>query len=91
MPHGEGVGNVFAIARVPQFPMPMSGTQHLDIIDPMWAVALRADPENAHNVQLYTLSLPFFFDRVEHIVEMNFESFTADTFGYKSAPPLEHN
>jgi hypothetical protein len=91
MPHGEGVGNVFAIAGVPQFPMPMSGTQHLDIIDPMWAVALRADPENGRNVQLHTLSLPFFFDRADHIVEMNFESFTADPFGYKSAPPLEYN
>ncbi|WP_171181264.1 hypothetical protein [Ruegeria sp. HKCCD8929] len=90
MPHGEGVGNVFSVAGVPQFPLPMSGTQHLDIVDPMWAVALRADPEDARNLQLHTIPLPFFFDRADHVVEMNWAN-SPDPFGYKAAPKLEYN
>ena len=90
MPHGEGVGNVFSVAGVPQFPLPMSGTQHLDIVDPMWAVALRASPEDPRNLQLHTIPLPFFFDRADHVVEMNWAD-SPDPFGYKAAPKLEYN
>lgn len=90
MPHGEGVGNVFSIAGVPQFPLPMSGTQHLDMVDPMWAVALRTAPEDAGNLQLHTIPLPFFFDRADHIVEMNWAD-SPDPFGYRAAPKLEFN
>lgn len=90
MPHGEGVGNVFSVAGVPQFALPMSGTHHLDLVDASFAVALRDDPEDANNLQLHTIPLPFFFDRADHIVEMNFSSFEADPFGYKSAPPVDY-
>lgn len=91
MPHGEGVGNVFAVAGVPQYALPMSGTQHLDTLDETWAVVVRAAPEDPTNLQLHTLPMPFFFDRADHIVEMNFPTDPRDPFGYKSAPPLEYN
>lgn len=91
MPHGEGVGNVFSVAGVPQFPLPMSGTLHLDTLDDTWAVVVRRSPEDPNNLQLHTLPMPFFFDRADHVVEMNFPSDPRDPFGYKSAPPVEYN
>lgn len=90
MPHGEGVGNVFSVAGVPQFPLPMSGTRHLALLDGGFAVALRPDPEDANNLQLHTIPLPFFFDRADHVVEMNWSD-SPDPFGYKAAPKLEYN
>lgn len=91
MPHGEGVGNVFSVAGVQQFPLPMSGTLHLDTLDDSWAVVVRQKPEEPNTLQLHTLPMPFFFDRADHVVEMNFPSDTRDPFGYKSAPPVEYN
>ena len=90
MPHGEGVDPVFAVAGVEQYPMPMSGTLHLDTIDATWAVVVRHSPEDTRNVQLHTIPMPFFFDRADHIVEMNWSD-GPDPFGYKSAPPLQYN
>ncbi|PUB11851.1 hypothetical protein [Yoonia sediminilitoris] len=90
MPHGEGVQPVFSTAGVYQFPLPMSGTMHLDTLDENYAVVIRRSPEDTRNIQLHTLPLPFFFDRADHIVEMNFED-SPDPFGYKAAPPLEYN
>lgn len=90
MPEGEGVQPVFSVAGVQQFPLPMSGTLHLDTLDENFAVAVRRSPEDARNIQLHTVPLPFFFDRADHVVEMNFEG-SADPFGYKAAPPLEYN
>ncbi len=90
MPHGEGVEPVFSTAGVFQFPLPMSGTLHLDTLDETYAVVVRRSPEDTRNIQLHTLPLPFFFDRADHIVEMNFTD-GPDPFGYKSAPPLEYN
>ncbi len=90
MPHGEGVQPVFAVAGVTQYPMPLSGTLHLDTIDDQWAVVVRRSPEDPRNIQLHTLPLPFFFDRADHIVEMNWAD-GPDPFGYKSAPPLSYN
>ena len=91
MPHGEGVGNVFSVAGVQQFPLPMSGVRHLDTLDEAFAIAVRRSPEDPQNIQLHTLPLPFFFDRADHVVEMNFASDPRDPFGYKSAPALEYN
>ena len=91
MPHGEGVQPVFSVAGVDQFALPMSGTMHLDTLDESWAVVVRRSPEDPRNIQLHTLALPFFFDRADHIVEMNFSSDPRDPFGYKSAPPLAYN
>lgn len=90
MPHGEGVQPVFSTAGVFQFPLPMSGTLHLDTLDENYAVVVRRSPEDTRNIQLHTLPLPFFFDRADHIVEMNFSD-GPDPFGYKSAPPLDYN
>jgi hypothetical protein len=89
MPHGEGIKPVFSVAGVEQYPLPMSGTLHLDTINDDWAVAIRYSPEDPGNLQLHTLPLPFFFDRADHIVEMNWAD-SPDPFGYKSAPPLTY-
>ena len=90
MPHGEGVNPVFSVSGVVQYPMPMSGTLHLDTVDEVWAVAVRHDPEDVRNIQLHTVPMPFFFDRADHVVEMNWAD-GPDPFGYKSAPPLEYD
>lgn len=90
MPHGEGVQPVFAVAGVAQFPVPLSGVMHLDTLDENFAVVVRRSPEDTRNIQLHTLPLPFFFDRADHVVEMNWAE-GPDPFGYKSAPPLEYN
>lgn len=90
MPEGEGVQPVFSVAGVDQFPLPMSGTMHLDTLDENYAVVVRTSPEDPRNIQLHTIPLPFFFDRADHVVEMNFEG-SPDPFGYKAAPPLEFN
>lgn len=90
MPHGEGVEPVFSTAGVYQFLLPMSGTMHLDTLNESYAVVVRRSPEDTRNIQLHTLPLPFFFDRADHIVEMNFED-GPDPFGYGAAPALEYN
>jgi hypothetical protein len=90
MPEGEGVQPVFSVAGVDQFPLPMSGTMHLDTLDETYAVVVRTSPEDPRNIQLHTVAMPFFFDRADHMVEMNFEG-SPDPFGYKAAPPLEFN
>jgi hypothetical protein len=89
MPFGEGVKPVFTVAGVPQYPMPLSGTLHLDIIDQQWAVAIRRHPEDVNRIDMHTLPIPFFFDRSDHIVEMNWKD-GPDPFGYKSLPPIEY-
>ena len=90
MPHGDGVGNVFSVAGVPQFSLPMSGTLHLDTLDDTYALVVRRSPEDVRNIQLHTVPMPFFFDRADHIVEMNFDG-SPDPFGYKAAPPVDYN
>ena len=90
MPQGEGVQPVFSVAGVSQFSLPMSGTLHLDTLDDTYAVVIRRSPEDVRNIQLHTLPMPFFFDRADHVVEMNWND-GPDPFGYKAAPPLEYN
>lgn len=90
MPHGEGVKPVFAVAGVAQFPLPLSGVLHLDTVDDTWAVTVRQSPEDPRNIQLHTVAMPMFFDRADHVVEMNWAD-GPDPFGYKSAPPIEYN
>ena len=89
MPQGEGVKPVFTVAGVDQFSLPMSGTMHLDTVDEAYAVVVRRSPEDPRNIQLHTLPMPFFFDRADHVVEMNFDG-SPDPFGYKAAPPVEY-
>ena len=90
MPHGDGVQNVFSVAGVDQFPLPMSGTLHLDTLDDTFALVVRRSPEDVRNMQLHTVPMPFFFDRADHVVEMNFDG-SPDPFGYKAAPPVDYN
>lgn len=90
MPHGEGVQNVFSVEGVYQFPLPMSGTLHLDTVDETYALVVRHSPEDVRNIQLHTVPMPFFFDRADHVVEMNFDG-SPDPFGYKAAPPVDYN
>ena len=90
MPHGEGVQNVFSVEGVYQFPLPMSGTLHLDTLDDTYALVVRHSPEDVRNIQLHTVPMPFFFDRADHVVEMNFDG-SPDPFGYKAAPPVDYN
>ena len=89
MPHGEGVQPVFSVAGVEQQALPMSGTLHLDTVDETWAMVVRQSPEDPRNIQLHTLPMPFFFDRADHIVEMNWKN-GPDPFGYKAAPPISY-
>lgn len=89
MPSGKGVQPVFSVAGVAQYPMPLSGTLHLDTINKQWAVAIRRNPEEIGGIDLHTLPVPFFFDRADHIVEMNFAD-GPDPFGYKGLPPVEY-
>lgn len=90
MPEGEGVQPVFSVAGVDQHPMPMSGTLHLDTVDENWAIVVRRSPEDTRNIQLHTIPLPFFFDRADHVVEMNWAD-GPDPFGYKAAPALSYD
>lgn len=90
MPHGDGVQPVFAQAGVGQFAIPLTGIRHLDTLDGSYAVAVRNAPGDSRNIQLHTLPMPFFFDRADHVVEMNWAN-GPDPFGYKSAPALEYN
>ncbi|MEQ3745263.1 MAG: hypothetical protein ABNH53_03410 [Henriciella sp.] len=90
MPEGEGAQPVFSVAGVDQYSMPMSGTLHLDTVDENWAIAVRRSPEDTRNIQLHTIPLPFFFDRADHVVEMNWAD-GPDPFGYKAAPPISYD
>lgn len=90
MPHGDGVQPNFTVSGVAQYPMPMSGTLHLDVVDDYWAMTIRRSPEAPFDIQMHTLPLPFFFDRADHIVEMNWDD-GPDPFGYKSAPAITYD
>ncbi len=89
MPHGDSVKPVFSVAGVEQYPMPMSNTLHLDTVDENWAVTIRLNPEDPRVLEMHTIPLPMWFDRADHVVEMNWED-GPDPFGYKTAPPLTY-
>lgn len=89
-PEGEGVQSVFSVPGVDQFVLPVSGTMHLDTLDENFAVMVRISPADPRNIQLHAIPLPFFFDRADHVVEMNFDG-SPDPFDYKAAPPIEFN
>ncbi|HSF15840.1 MAG TPA: hypothetical protein VLK65_09830 [Vicinamibacteria bacterium] len=73
-------------AGVNQFPIPAEAV-HLDMLNPNWAVAIRRNVKDPRQLELATLPLPSFLDRVAHLVEMNFPG-AADPFGYRKYPPL---
>lgn len=90
LPSGEGVAPTFGPAGVYQHPVPMSGTLHLDLVNETWAATIRRNPEDLSQIDLHTVLVPFFFDRADHVVEMNWAD-APDKFGYKSLPPVEYN
>lgn len=78
--------NVFDQAGVPVFDIPMVGAEQMVQIDETWVAVIEEDPLNPGALQLRTVALPFFFDRSDHLVEMNFPG-APDPFGYRNAPP----
>jgi hypothetical protein len=87
-PMPVNVPNNFGPAGVAQFPIPMTGVLHLDLLDNEWAVTIRRPPSDDQRVDLHTLPLPYFFDRADQIVEMNWPG-GPDPFGYRSAGPKQ--
>lgn len=69
-------------------PAPVSGVQHMAMIDSNWAVVVQTDPEDSQKIQLRSLLSPFFFDRALHMVEMNWPG-SPDPYGYRQYPPLD--
>ncbi len=65
------VTNNYGPAGVAQYPIPLSGALHLDLLDAGWAAVIRPNPKNPGRLDLHTLPVPLFFDRADHVVEMN--------------------
>ena len=82
------VGNNFGPAGLTGFQIPAVGIEHIAMINEGWAAAVRPDPSNPDVLQLHTVLSPFFFDRADHMVEMNWPG-AADPFGYRQFPPLD--
>lgn len=82
------VGNNFGPDGLTGFPVPATGIQHMAMINDSWAITVRPDPSNTDVLQLHALLAPFFFDRADHMVEMNWPD-TPDPFGYRTFPPLD--
>lgn len=82
------MSNNFGPAGIAQFPIPLTGVLHLDLLDEQWAVVIRRPPADDQRVDLHTLPLPFFFDRADQIVEMNWPG-APDPFGYRSVGPKQ--
>jgi hypothetical protein len=83
-PMPVNVPNNFGPAGVAQFPIPLTGARHLDLLDDQWAAVIRQHPARDEGLSLHTLPLPFFFDRSDQIVEMNWPG-GPDPFGFHSA------
>ncbi|WP_227271029.1 hypothetical protein [Roseobacter weihaiensis] len=81
------VPNNFGPAGLTGFPVPASDIRHLAMIDDAWAAAVRPDPTDPTRLQLHSVLSPFFFDRADHMVEMNWPG-SADPFGYRQFPSL---
>jgi hypothetical protein len=84
-PMPVNVPNNFGPAGIAQYSLPLIGAQHLALINPQWVVEIRRYPENSNHVDLHTLPLPYFLDRADQIVEMNWPG-APDPFGYHTAP-----
>jgi hypothetical protein len=83
-PMPVNVPNNFGPAGIAQYPIPLTGALQLDLIDGQWAVVIRRHPADDRRMDLHTLPVPFFFDRADHIVEMNWPG-APDPFGYRSS------
>jgi hypothetical protein len=65
--------------------MAVTGAQHLKQVNPQWAVEVRRYPINSGHLNLHSLPLPYFLDRADQIVEMNWPN-GPDPFGYRKPP-----
>jgi hypothetical protein len=83
-PMPVNVPSNFGPAGIAEFPIPLTGARHLDLLDDQWAVVIRRHPAHDEGLSLHTLPLPFFFDRSDQIVEMNWHG-APDPFGFHSA------
>lgn len=83
-PMPVNVPNNFGPAGVAQFPIPLTEVLHLDLLDKQWAVVIRRPPADDKQVDLHTLPLPYFLDRSDQIVEMNWPG-GPDPFGYHTS------
>ncbi|MBO9453403.1 hypothetical protein J7426_24300 [Tropicibacter sp. R16_0] len=90
MPAGEGVQPLFGIGGAEYTPVPISGVVHIDTIDDAWAVTVRENPEDPRILEMHTLAMPMFFERSDHVVEMNWDG-APDPFGFHVDPPLQYN
>ena len=90
MPNGEGVKPLFAVGGVAQYQIPLTGVLHLDTIDETYAITVRQSSVDTGVLELHSIPIPMFFDRSDHIVEMNWPN-GPDPFGYNSAPKLTFN
>ncbi len=85
-PMPVNVPHNFGPAGVPQYPIALTGALHMDLVDEQWAVVIRHYPGDSARLDLHTLPLPFFFDRADQIVEMNWPG-GPDPFGYYTSKP----
>jgi hypothetical protein len=80
-PMPVNVPNNFGPDGVAQYPIPVIGAQHIAPVDAQWAVVIRRYPETNDHLDLHTLPMPYFLDRADQIVEMNWPG-APDPFGY---------
>lgn len=62
-------------AGIKQISVPVSGMLQTSKLDDNWAVVIRQHPNKAGRVDLRSMPLPLYFDRSEHIVEMNWPGY----------------
>lgn len=62
-------------AGIKQISVPVKGMLQTSILNDTWAIVIRQHPDELGRVDLRTMPLPLFFERPEHIVEMNWPGF----------------
>jgi len=62
-------------AGIKQISVPVSGMLQTSILNDSWAVVIRQHPNELGRVDLRSMPLPLFFERPEHIVEMNWPGY----------------
>lgn len=62
-------------AGIKHVSVPVSGMLQTSILNENWATVIRQHPDKAGRVDLRSMPLPLYFDRSEHIVEMNWPGF----------------
>lgn len=81
------VPNNFGPDGVSQFPI-ATEAEHMDMLNPYWAVAVRRNIRDSRKLDLVTLPVPFFLDRAPHVVELNFAG-APDPFGFQQMEKLK--